>query len=155
MSLLALAADEGHQVDGTVLDYLLIEAVNSLKLSTIVATKRQRELEEEMSRTNLLQQSSTKESQINTSEELLKARLEKIGSNVGANIVERYYYSREMTVQTQNSNTFRLSRDRPRFADTLDTVKFICKDLWMAVWDKQVDNLRTNHRVTVMDDVRS
>jgi len=41
----------------------------------------------------------------------------------------------------------RLIKDRPRFTDTLDTIKFICKEVWVAVWDKQVDNLRTNHRV--------
>jgi hypothetical protein len=40
-----------------------------------------------------------------------------------------------------------LVRDRPRFIDTLETVKFLCKDVWTAAWDKQVDNLRTNHRV--------
>lgn len=39
------------------------------------------------------------------------------------------------------------SRDRPRFNDTLDVIKFICKDLWMLVFRKQVDNLKTNHRV--------
>ncbi|KAI0115094.1 transport protein particle component [Daldinia grandis] len=38
------------------------------------------------------------------------------------------------------------SRDRPRFNDTLDAIKFICKDLWMLVFKKQVDNLKTNHR---------
>lgn len=25
-------------------------------------------------------------------------------------------------------------------------MKFICKEVWTAIWDKQVDNLRTNHR---------
>ncbi|ORY89030.1 NO signaling/Golgi transport ligand-binding domain-containing protein [Leucosporidium creatinivorum] len=61
----------------------------------------------------------------------------------------------------------RLARDRPRFPSTpapvssttpasasplapvpdpLETVKFICKDVWIALYDKQVDNLRTNHR---------
>lgn len=31
--------------------------------------------------------------------------------------------------------------------------KFICKDLWSTVWDKQIDNLRTNHRgVFVLQD---
>ena len=33
------------------------------------------------------------------------------------------------------------------FSDTLDAIKFICKDVWAACWDKQIDNLRTNHRV--------
>lgn len=41
----------------------------------------------------------------------------------------------------------RFSRDRPRFNDTLDMIKFICKDLWVLVFRKQVDNLKTNHRV--------
>ena len=41
----------------------------------------------------------------------------------------------------------RLIKDRQRFTDPLDTIKFICKEVWVAVWDKQVDNLRTNHRV--------
>lgn len=40
----------------------------------------------------------------------------------------------------------RFSRDRPRFTDTLDVIKFLCKDLWMLVFRKQIDNLKTNHR---------
>jgi len=39
------------------------------------------------------------------------------------------------------------------FAETLDAIKFICKDIWAACWDKQVDNLRTNHRVPASLDV--
>jgi E3 SUMO-protein ligase PIAS1 len=41
----------------------------------------------------------------------------------------------------------RFSRDRPRFNDTLDVIKFLCKDLWTLVFRKQIDNLKTNHRV--------
>lgn len=41
----------------------------------------------------------------------------------------------------------RFSRERPRFNDTLDMIKFICKDLWVLVFRKQIDNLKTNHRV--------
>ena len=29
--------------------------------------------------------------------------------------------------------------------DTLDVVKFICKEFWTAAFRKQVDNLKTNH----------
>jgi hypothetical protein len=28
-------------------------------------------------------------------------------------------------------------------------VKFICKDLWVIMFKKQVDNLKTNHRVRI------
>jgi len=55
-------------------------------------------------------------------------RLETLGYRVGLGLVERF------------------SRDRPRFNDTLDAIKFVCKDLWTLVFKKQVDNLKTNHR---------
>lgn len=41
----------------------------------------------------------------------------------------------------------------PPIPDPLETVKFICKDVWVALYDKQIDNLRTNHRgVYVLQD---
>ncbi|KAL6364871.1 hypothetical protein LRP88_00844 [Fusarium phalaenopsidis] len=55
-------------------------------------------------------------------------RLEMLGYRVGQGLVERF------------------SRDRPRFNDTLDVIKFLCKDLWTLVFGKNIDNLKTNHR---------
>ncbi|TPX64151.1 hypothetical protein SpCBS45565_g06130 [Spizellomyces sp. 'palustris'] len=55
-------------------------------------------------------------------------KLESLGYRVGMAMVER------------------ITRDRPRFLDTLDVVKFICKDYWIALFKKQIDNLKTNHR---------
>ncbi|KAJ2915652.1 hypothetical protein MD484_g4778, partial [Candolleomyces efflorescens] len=40
----------------------------------------------------------------------------------------------------------RLCAHRQPFDDTLEVMKFICKDVWVALFDKQVDNLRTNRR---------
>jgi len=57
-------------------------------------------------------------------------RLEHLGFRVGQGLCERF------------------SRDRPRFTDQLDVIKFICKDLWTVVFKKQIDNLKTNHRVS-------
>lgn len=56
-------------------------------------------------------------------------RLERLGFRVGQGLCERF------------------SRDRPRFTDQLDVIKFICKDIWTVVFKKQIDNLKTNHRV--------
>lgn len=39
-----------------------------------------------------------------------------------------------------------MTLERPRLGDTLEVVKFLCKDLWAAVFRKQIDNLKTNHR---------
>ena len=43
----------------------------------------------------------------------------------------------------------RFSRDRPLFTDTLDMIKFLCKDIWTLTFRKQIDNLKTNHRVSL------
>ncbi|CBF70856.1 trafficking protein particle complex subunit [Aspergillus nidulans FGSC A4] len=56
------------------------------------------------------------------------SRLESLGYRVGQGLAERF------------------SRDRPRFTDNLDVIKFLCKDLWMTLFKKQIDNLKTNHR---------
>jgi hypothetical protein len=44
-------------------------------------------------------------------------------------------------------NFYRFAKDRPRFTDNLDVIKFLCKDLWTVLFKKQIDNLKTNHRV--------
>ncbi|KAK9239089.1 transport protein particle component [Lipomyces kononenkoae] len=54
--------------------------------------------------------------------------VEGLGYRVGQGLVERF------------------SQDRPRFANVLDVMKFICKDLWHLIFRKQIDNLKTNHR---------
>ncbi|KAJ3330412.1 Trafficking protein particle complex subunit 33 [Blyttiomyces sp. JEL0837] len=55
-------------------------------------------------------------------------KLETLGYRVGMAIAER------------------ATKERPRFNDNLEVVKFICKDFWTLVFRKQVDNLKTNHR---------
>ncbi|CAJ0939354.1 unnamed protein product, partial [Mesorhabditis belari] len=49
----------------------------------------------------------------------------------------------------------RLCRDLPRISTELEIMKFICKEFWISVFGKQVDNLRTNHQgVYVVQDNR-
>ena len=56
------------------------------------------------------------------------AKLELLGYNAGYRLIEK------------------LTKDFPKFKDELDLMKFVCKDFWVAVFRKQVDNLRTNHQ---------
>lgn len=58
-------------------------------------------------------------------------RLERLGFRVGLSLSERF------------------SRDRAQFSDPLDVIKFLCKDIWTIVFKKQIDNLKTNHRVSL------
>lgn len=55
-------------------------------------------------------------------------RVEALGHDVGARLVERYVL------------------DRDRLDHDLDMVKFVCKDFWEHTFKKQIDVLRTNHR---------
>lgn len=59
-------------------------------------------------------------------------RIEAVGYEVGQRLVERY------------------TRDRPRFADTLEVIKFVCKELWSGIYHKQIDKLQTNNRGVYM-----
>ncbi|AQK43355.1 Transport protein particle component, Bet3 containing protein [Zea mays] len=61
--------------------------------------------------------------------ELAARRIEAIGFQVGHQLSERY------------------TMERPRFSDHLEAIKFICKDFWSELFKKQIDNLKTNHRV--------
>ncbi|MBN3302292.1 TPC6B protein, partial [Amia calva] len=54
-----------------------------------------------------------------------------------------------------NFSPSRFTRDTPSFKDDLDIMKFLCKDFWINVFRKQIDNLRTNHQGTyVLQDNR-
>ena len=62
-------------------------------------------------------------------------KLESIGFSIGFRIAER------------------MTKDRARLSTTLDIIKFLCKDFWAEVFQKQVDKLQTNHRgVYVLQD---
>ncbi|WPH02056.1 TRS33-TRAPP subunit of 33 kDa involved in targeting and fusion of ER to golgi transp [Acrodontium crateriforme] len=64
-------------------------------------------------------------------------RLDGLGYRVGQGLVERF------------------SANKPRASTPLEAIKFICKDLWILVFRKQIDNLKTNHRgVFVLTDNR-
>lgn len=69
--------------------------------------------------------------------ESLFHRLSSIGHRVGYGLAEKF------------------SRDRPRMLDTLEVIKFVCKELWGIAWGKMVDGLKTNHRVWDLDRVGS
>ncbi|KIY53795.1 transport protein particle component [Fistulina hepatica ATCC 64428] len=154
LNLSALADPPTALIDGAVMDYFLIELVETLRASSGVAVAREKKLEQSMVAAGLIppppaplkkgkdkQRDSVPQNPAPSAEipdeeeEALRARLENIGMHVGGDFAER------------------LCRDKPLFSDTLDAIKFVCKDVWPACWDKQVDNLRTNHRgVYVLQD---
>lgn len=59
-------------------------------------------------------------------------KIEFAGFQVGQRLAERY------------------TKDAPRFAETIDIIKFICKDFWHEIYRKQIDKLQTNNRVSAL-----
>ncbi|CDO51095.1 similar to Saccharomyces cerevisiae YOR115C TRS33 One of 10 subunits of the transport protein particle (TRAPP) complex of the cis-Golgi [Geotrichum candidum] len=57
-------------------------------------------------------------------------KIEQFGFKLGRNLAEIF------------------TRERERFQNQLDVMKFICKELWPLIFKKQIDNLKTNHRGT-------
>lgn len=68
----------------------------------------------------------------NSALQLAGRKLEAAGFQVGVRLIERY------------------TRERPRFGDTLEIIKFICKDFWFEIYRKQIDKLQTNNRGVYM-----
>ncbi|KAF8760988.1 Transport protein particle (TRAPP) component [Rhizoctonia solani] len=140
-TLRSLAYPTPKQVDGVVYDILLIEMVRTLRDSAKVARKRETELEEEMIENGLLERKAPAAT---------ASKGDSVSSIPAAKgTVDEDEEALRIRIAFTQLLTLPLLQDikgPPRFTDTLDTVKFICKDLWTTVWEKQVENLRTNHR---------
>lgn len=81
--------------------------------------------------------------------------LERLGFRVGQRLAEKYPVSASLPRAALTHSLIRYTRDRGRFQDLLEVIKFICKDFWTEVFRKQIDNLRTNHKgVYVLADNR-
>lgn len=116
-SLAVLAEPPIRQVDGAMMDYFLIELVNTLRASSKVAIARSKALEKEMVEAGLIPTppppppalpakkeatardslvslnsagASGKHTEVDEEEEAVRTRLDAIGMHVGANFSERY-----------------------------------------------------------------
>jgi hypothetical protein len=85
----------------------------------------------------------------------------KKGREEGAQTRQKHRFeSRKKTLErslslTKNPLCNSFSANRPRPQTPLDSIKFVCKDLWPLLFRKQIDNLKTNHRgVFVLTDQR-
>lgn len=53
-----------------------------------------------------------------------------------------------------SASSCRLPLETPAFREELDALKFLCRDLWAAMFQKHMDGLRTNHQVGVRAQLR-
>jgi hypothetical protein len=62
-------------------------------------------------------------------QELAFYRIERVGYQAGLRLADRLIIGHRL------------------FTDQLDIFKYICKEYWTALFHKQIDNLKTNHKV--------
>ncbi|KAJ2455992.1 hypothetical protein EV183_000335 [Coemansia sp. RSA 2336] len=134
---------ESRQINASAFEFLLPELVNTM-VATTVETKRATErlalgLRNEASKEQPTDVSQAEPTSAATSgwlelpddTELMEqvfVKLESVGFRVGTRLAERF------------------APVNRRLTDTLEIVKFICKDIWMLLFNRQIDNLKTNHR---------
>ncbi|KAJ1734567.1 hypothetical protein LPJ72_002293 [Coemansia sp. Benny D160-2] len=148
LSLDSRQAGEPRQVSSGMLEFLLPELVNALVSTTLGAKLLSERIALGLEPQDTAGSSTDKEgadiiqtsTQCSTTsgwtdlpddKELMEqvyVKLEMVGFRVGRRLAERFAP---------------LNR---RLADTLDVVKFVCKDVWMMLFNRQIDNLKTNHR---------
>ncbi|KAJ2359483.1 hypothetical protein IWW50_001337 [Coemansia erecta] len=149
LSLDGKQTTESRQINGSAFEFLLPELVDTL-VATTIETKRTAErlslgFETDPETDKAEQTNDTGSDRVSAGwvelpddSELMEqvfVKLEQVGFRVGRRLAERFAP---------------LNR---RLVDTLDIVKFVCKDIWMLLFNRQVDNLKTNHRgVYVLQD---
>jgi trafficking protein particle complex subunit 6 len=81
--------------------------------------------------------------------EMAAAKLERMGAAVGYRLTERLAEHKSwnaIATSTINSNNQPPDIATMVAAQQLEAVKFLCKEVWMELFDKQMDKLQTNHR---------
>jgi len=95
--------------------------------------------------TNISEESMT------VSAEMAAAKLERMGAAVGYRFTERLAENKTWNAGNTTSNQEAAARTA---AQQLEAVKFLCKEVWMEIFSKQIDKLQTNHRgVFVLKDL--
>ncbi|GAA6012260.1 hypothetical protein JCM10207_002781 [Rhodosporidiobolus poonsookiae] len=157
-----------HKVDAQLVQFLTHEVIRLLIDSEAAARTRRRAqeqaVEDELAEMGLTDDGSagvkrdkgkgkqkTREEEVkeqDEADEAVRARLERMGFKVGWATAERLARDRPLFPSTTPAPApgSSPSQSAPPVPDTLELVKFLCKDVWTALYDKQVDNLRTNHR---------
>lgn len=125
-----------RMVNNNAIEFLLPEMVNTLVATTLDARRISERIElglglgeeTEAASTDGMDTGWQELSEDNEMMEQVYVKLETVGFRVGKRLAERF-----------------APTDR-RLSEMLDIVKFICKEIWMLLFNRQVDNLKTNHK---------
>ena len=88
------------------------------------------------------------EESLTVAAEMAAAKLERMGYAVGYRFTERLAQNKTWNAVPNQDMAAAVA------AQQLEAVKFLCKEVWMEIFGKQIDKLQTNHRgVFVLKDL--
>ncbi|BGP18454.1 hypothetical protein JCM10213_003187 [Rhodosporidiobolus nylandii] len=166
LASLADPPSANHRVDQQLVQFLTHEVIHALLASVKAARERrereQREVEEELAALGLSagggkagggkgkgkepRQNGDEERKLqDKDDEEVRRRIGEMGFKVGWSSAERLAKDRPLFPPSPPSAS---APNSPPTPDPLELIKFLCRDLWLSLYAKQVDNLRTNHRGT-------
>jgi trafficking protein particle complex subunit 6 len=88
------------------------------------------------------------EENLTVAAEMAAAKLERMGYAVGYRFTERLAQNKTWNAVPNQDMAAAVA------AQQLEAVKFLCKEVWMEIFGKQIDKLQTNHRgVFVLKDL--
>uniref|UniRef100_A0A7S2VFP3 Trafficking protein particle complex subunit 6B n=1 Tax=Entomoneis paludosa TaxID=265537 RepID=A0A7S2VFP3_9STRA len=94
------------------------------------------------------QDANNEEESLTVAAEMAAAKLERIGFAVGYRLTERLAQNKTWNAVPNQDTAAAVA------AQQLEAVKFLCKEVWMDLFGKQIDKLQTNHRgVFVLKDL--
>ncbi|KAK4700832.1 trafficking protein particle complex subunit 6, partial [Phenoliferia sp. Uapishka_3] len=154
-SISILSQSQSPQVDAHVVQFAHLELIKTL-LASASAERKRRAATEQFVSAELGQADSdrpgaadgTSDAEVIQTEidDSVRKRLDEIGFKVGWTMAESLAKEKPRFPSAPPTSTSSSSAPPPSETHVLEVIKFICKDLWIALYDKQVDNLRTNHR---------
>ena len=86
------------------------------------------------------------EEQVIFAREMSAAKMERMGYSVGYRLCERLAQNRIFNASSSSSSSSGKDPAAALAAAQLEAVKFLCKEIWMEIFRKQIDKLQTNHR---------
>mmetsp|Transcript_22218 Transcript_22218/g.42182 ORF Transcript_22218/g.42182 Transcript_22218/m.42182 type:complete len:195 (+) Transcript_22218:60-644(+) len=130
---MADVGEEGSLVSEQIMEFLLSELVLYAKDSCSAAAHTEGADEEE---------------RLTVAAEMASAKLERMGFAVGYRLTERLAQNKTWNAVPNQDTVAAVS------AQQLEAVKFLCKEVWLEIFRKQIDKLQTNHRgVFVLKDL--
>lgn len=149
---MVLSVTNEMKVSDSMMEFLLSELVLYVKDSctppSVSTNKNATSGNNSINNNDNTDRAAQDEEALTVAAEMAAAKLERMGFSVGYRLTERLAQNKTWNAVPNQDMVAAVA------AQQLEAVKFLCKEIWMDVFGKQIDKLQTNHRgVFVLKDL--